>query len=101
MIAMLASGGIMLVMALVLARLLAGPTLHDRLLAAHAFTLCACLLVASLAVGARRPDWADVGIALALGEFVVLAAACKFLRYRTFQPALAPVRPASGESVVA
>jgi multicomponent Na+:H+ antiporter subunit F len=83
---------LMIAMALTAARLFVGPTLHDRLLAAHCFALGACMLIAALAAAARRPDWADVAVALCLADFVVLAAACKFLRYRSFQTALAPLR---------
>jgi multicomponent Na+:H+ antiporter subunit F len=94
-IALAAVIGLMITTALFLVRLFAGPTLHDRLLAAHCFAVSACLLIAALAAAARRPDWIDVGLALALCAFVVLAAACKFLRYRSFQTALAPLRNAS------
>ncbi|MBL8548415.1 MAG: cation:proton antiporter [Hyphomonadaceae bacterium] len=90
MIAISAAGVIAAAMALALVRLFLGPTLHDRLLAAYAFALFACALVAAIAAAARRPDFVDVAIAMALGVFVLLTAAAKFLRYRSFQTALAP-----------
>jgi multicomponent Na+:H+ antiporter subunit F len=97
MIPMLAAGGLMIMMGLALWRLFAGPTLHDRLLAAHLFAIGACVLLAALAVAARRPDWVDAGIAFALAAFVAAAASCKFLRYRSFQSALAPSPAADSE----
>jgi multicomponent Na+:H+ antiporter subunit F len=66
-------------------RLFIGPTLHDRLLAAQSVALMVCLAIAALAVAAGRPDWVDAAIAAALGAFAALAAACKFLRDRSFQ----------------
>jgi multicomponent Na+:H+ antiporter subunit F len=89
-IASFAASGLALLTALFMVRLFIGPTLHDRLLAAQCVAVNACLLIAALATAAKRPDWVDAAIAMALGAFVVLAAGCKFLRYRSFQTALSP-----------
>lgn len=96
MIAIFLAGGVVFVMALALWRVFAGPTLHDRLLAAYFFALAACALIAAIAAAARRPELADVAIGLALGAFAMLAAATKFLRYRSFPSALAPRQSEEG-----
>lgn len=84
-----AASGLVLALALILARLFVGPTLHDRILAAHAFALKAALLIAALAVAAGARAWIDLAIVLVLVDFVIVAAALKFLRYRTLQAPLA------------
>ncbi|MGE0046041.1 MAG: cation:proton antiporter [Hyphomonadaceae bacterium] len=81
--------GVLVALALILLRGFLGPTLHDRMLAAHAFAMRAALLIAIAAVAFGARAWIDAAIALLFAEFVVVAAALKFLRYRTLQAPLA------------
>jgi multicomponent Na+:H+ antiporter subunit F len=68
-----------------LARMLAGPTLYDRALAASAVVGKAALLCAVLAAGFGRSEWADVALGLTAASFAASAASMKFFRFRTFQ----------------
>ncbi len=92
MIALAVLLGVSIALALTLARLFAGPTLYDRLLAANAAVLKLSLVFAALAVAAGRSDWLDASLAAVLCALVLNAAAVKFFRTRTFQAPL--VRPA-------
>jgi multicomponent Na+:H+ antiporter subunit F len=85
MIALAAALVILLAMALVLSRLFAGPTMHDRVLAAHAFALLVALLAAALAAAAREAVWLDFSIVVVLVDLLTVAVSLKFLRYRTMQ----------------
>lgn len=89
MIALLVAAAIALVMALTLPRLLNGPTLYDRALAASAMVLRAALACAALAVAAGRADWVDAALALVLAGLTLNAAVLKFFRARSFQPPMA------------
>jgi multicomponent Na+:H+ antiporter subunit F len=89
MIALAAAAGVAITLALALVRLFAGPTLHDRTLAASAAIVRAALIAAAIAVSAGQAAWIDAAIALALGAFVVNTAVLKFFRARTFQAPLA------------
>jgi len=89
MIALIASIGVAAVLVLSAVRLLAGPTLHDRLLAANAVGVKVCVICAAAAVAANRSDWLDVSLALAFALLTVNAAAAKFFRTRSFQPPIA------------
>jgi multicomponent Na+:H+ antiporter subunit F len=89
MIALIAAILVALTVTLSLARLVAGPTLYDRALAANAIIMRAALVCAALAVAWGRSAWLDVSLALAIGALVVSAATLKFFRSRSFQPSLA------------
>ena len=78
-----------LALALALPRLFAGPTLHDRALAAKTVIIRTILVCAGLAVAAGRSDWIDVAFALAFAAFVLMVAVMKVFRARTFQTPLA------------
>jgi multicomponent Na+:H+ antiporter subunit F len=98
---MIAAGAallILLTMALVSVRLFAGPTIHDRLLALHAFLLAAALLGAAYAAAARQPEWLDFSIVLVLMDLPVVIVSLKFLRYRTLHTPLAGARPDEGDA---
>jgi len=69
-------------MAIVLARLFAGPTLYDRVLAANAFGTYAVLFIGVLGFLTDRPDFLDVALLYALINFVGTIAVLKFFRYR-------------------
>ena len=78
-----------LAMALMLARLFAGPTLYDRVLAANSFgtKTVLFLLIFSMLVG--RSDGVDIALLYALINFVATIAILKFFRYRSLEIALA------------
>lgn len=91
MIAAVAALGVCAACALLLARLVRGPTPFDRLLMAHAVWVNAALVVACLAAIARDPVWIDAALALALLDAALVLAAVKALRRNSFQPPLAPL----------
>ena len=88
MIALAAALIILLAMALILVRLFAGPTMHDRILAVHAFVLLAALLAAAFSAAARKVAWLDFSIVVVLMDLLIVAVSLKFLRYRTMQSPL-------------
>ena len=77
-----ASAGILVVMALVLARALLGPTVYDRILALNTFGTMTVLLVAVLGFLMGRPDFLDISLLYALINFVGTIAVLKFFEYR-------------------
>jgi multicomponent Na+:H+ antiporter subunit F len=92
MIALVATGGASFALCLVLVRLLAGPTLYDRALAAMAAGFLLALIGAALAVSAGRSDFLDVAFAIFFSLFVTSAAVLKYFRVRSLQPPMAPSR---------
>jgi multisubunit Na+/H+ antiporter MnhF subunit len=96
MIAFLCGLALCALLAAALWRLVIGPTLHDRALAAHTCVLLAALAVAALAALDRRVAWIDVAIALLVAEFVLGVAIMKAFRARSLQSALS--RPAQVET---
>lgn len=78
-----------LAMAIMLARLFAGPTLYDRVLAANSFgtKTVLLLLIFSLLVG--RADGVDIALLYALINFIATIAILKLFRYRSLEIALA------------
>lgn len=88
MIALAIIAGLVVALIPALVRLLIGPTLYDRALAAHAIVLKAVLLIAAVAVLRGDAALADAGFALVFAAFVASAAMMKFFRLRTFQPPL-------------
>ena len=91
MIVIAAALGVALASALLLIRLLRGPTPFDRLLIGHALWVNAALIVACLASFAGDAVWLDAALALALLDAVLVLAAVKALRRNSFQPPLAPL----------
>jgi len=94
MIALIAAIGASAALVLVAARLLAGPTLYDRVLAANVLCVKTCVICAAASVAAGRADWIDVCIALAFALLTVNIAAAKFFRAKSFQP---PMTRVAGE----
>lgn len=92
MMALVLAFGAGLALAFGLVRLFAGPTLHDRTLAAKTVLIRAVLVCAAIAVAAGRSDWLDAAFALMFAAFVLLVAVMKVFRARAFQTPL--VRPA-------
>ncbi|MHA6289234.1 monovalent cation/H+ antiporter complex subunit F [Maricaulis sp. CAU 1757] len=76
-------------MAIMLARLFAGPTLYDRVLAANSFATKTLLLLLVFAALVGRQDAIDIALLYALINFVATIAVLKFFRYRSLEIALA------------
>ncbi len=77
-----AAAGILVSMALALARALLGPTVYDRILAVNAFGTKTVLLVAVFGFLTERPDFLDNSLLYALINFVGTIAVLKFFEYR-------------------
>ncbi len=69
-------------MVLVLARLYAGPSLYDRVLAVNSFGTLTVLFIVVLGFLNGRPDFLDIALLYALINFVGTIAILKFFRYR-------------------
>lgn len=87
-----ASAALLLAMALMLARLLKGPTVYDRALAANSFGTKAVLFLCLYGFIADRADGVDIAILYALINFVATIAILKFFRYRSLESGLASTR---------
>lgn len=77
-----AAAGLLVSMALALARALLGPTVYDRILAVNAFGTKTVLLVAVFGFLTERPDFLDISLLYALINFVGTIAVLKFFEYR-------------------
>lgn len=89
MIAVVGAAGAMLALLLCLPRLIFGPTLHDRALAARSLAIRVALIVAASAVVSADARLADVALVMAFSALVLAFAALKAFRLRTFQAPLA------------
>ncbi len=69
-------------MVLVLFRLIAGPTLYDRVLAVNTFGTCTVLFIGASGFLFERPEFLDIALIYALINFVGTLAILKFFRYR-------------------
>lgn len=92
MIAIAAMIGTFAAIALAAVRLLGGPTLQDRVLAANLVIVLAATLCAALATLQLKSGALDVALALLLGAYVINLAALKVFKLGTFQAALARAR---------
>lgn len=79
---------ILISMALMLGRLLAGPTLYDRLLAVNSFGTKTVLFLCVFCFVIGRPDGVDIAILYALMNFIATIAVLKFFRYRALDVSL-------------
>jgi len=73
---------ILVCMCLTLVRLLLGPTVFDRLLAANSFGTKTVLLLALIGFLFDRPHFLDLAIIYALINFVGVIAALRFVKAR-------------------
>lgn len=89
MIAVAAAAGATLMVVLALVRLVLGPTHYDRALAAKSVAVRGALGAGAMAVAAGQSAWIDAALATLLGVLVLMAAAAKVFRARTFQAPLA------------
>ena len=88
MIALAAAAGAALVVVLALVRLVLGPTHYDRALAAKSVAVRGALAAGAISVAAAQTAWIDAALAMLLGGLVLMAAAAKVFRARTFQAPL-------------
>ena len=75
-------------MALLLGRLLSGPTLYDRVLAVNSFGTKTVLFLAVFSLIIGRTDGIDIAILYALMNFIATVAVLKFFRYRSLYVSL-------------
>lgn len=75
-------------MALMLGRLLAGPTLYDRLLAVNSFGTKTVLFLCVFCLVIGRPDGVDIALLYALMNFIATIAVLKFFNYRALDVSL-------------
>lgn len=73
--------GVAVTMLLVLVRVLAGPTVYDRILAINLFGTKTVLLIALLGFFAGRPEFLDLALTYALINFIGTVAVLKFMQY--------------------
>lgn len=75
-------------MAMMLGRLLLGPTLYDRLLAVNSFGTKTVLFLCMFCLVIDRPDGVDIALLYALMNFIATIAVLKFFRYRALDVSL-------------
>ncbi len=75
-------------MTLMLARLLRGPELYDRVLAVNSFGTKTVLFLCVFSFLIGRPDGVDIALLYALMNFIGTIAILKFFRYRALDVAL-------------
>lgn len=85
--------GILVTMALALARAWAGPTVFDRILGLNMFGTKTVLLIAVGSFLMGRPDFLDLGLLYALMNFIGVIAVLRFSRYRDFGGRQPPPTP--------
>lgn len=76
------------ILALVLVRLFAGPTLYDRVVALNSFGTKVILFLCVFAFLVGRADAVDIALLYALINFVSTIAILKFFRYRALNAGL-------------
>lgn len=72
---------ILIVMAIVLGRAIAGPTVYDRILAVNSFGTLTVLLIAVHGFLAGRPDFLDIALVYTLINFIATIAVTKFVQF--------------------
>jgi len=75
-------------MALMLTRLIGGPTLYDRLLAVNSFGTKTVLFLCVFCFIIDRPDGVDIALLYALMNFIATIAVLKFFNYRALDVGL-------------
>ena len=75
-------------MALMLTRLISGPTLYDRLLAVNSFGTKTVLFLCVFCFIIDRPDGVDIALLYALMNFIGTIAVLKFFNYRALDVGL-------------
>src|SRR3546814_11246310 len=77
-----ATAGLLAAMLVTLARVFAGPSLYDRVLAVNSLGTKIVLLIAAMGFLSGRPDFLDIALLYASVNFIGTIAALKFFRYR-------------------
>jgi len=77
-----AAAGLLVTMALALARAFVGPTIYDRILAVNVFGTKTVLMIAVIGFLTGRPDFLDVALVYALINFIGVLTALKVFKYR-------------------
>lgn len=95
---LLAAGvaGLVVAMAMMIGRAIAGPSQYDRILAANSFGTKTVLLIAVAGYLFGRPAFLDIAIVYALINFVTTIALMKFFRYRSLAQPLCQAEPGDG-----
>jgi len=88
--------GILVAMALALARACLGPTLYDRILAVNMFSTKTVLMIAVLGFLMGRPEFLDIALVYALINFVATIAVLKYFKYTDL--GIGPSSSANGSS---
>ncbi|WP_423821254.1 monovalent cation/H+ antiporter complex subunit F [Salinisphaera sp. SPP-AMP-43] len=73
--------GVVVTMLFLLVRVLAGPTVYDRILAINLFGTKTVLLIAVLGFLNGRPEFLDLALTYALINFIGTVAVLKFMQY--------------------
>lgn len=74
--------GLLVAMAVTVARVCTGPKIYDRILAVNAMGTKTVLFIAVLCFATGRPDFLDVALVYALINFIGTIAVLKFMHYR-------------------
>jgi len=69
-------------MVIMLARLIGGPTMYDRLLAVNSFGTKTILFLCVFCFVINRPDGVDIALLYALMNFIATIAVLKFFNYQ-------------------
>jgi multicomponent Na+:H+ antiporter subunit F len=88
-----AAAGLLVAMALMIARAIVGPSHYDRILAGNSFGTKTVLFLALIGFLFGRPAFLDVAIVYALINFVTTIALMKFFRYRSLAQPLTSAGP--------
>ncbi len=72
---------LLVVMAMVLARAIAGPSVYDRILAVNSFGTLTVLLIAVHGFLTDRPDFLDIALVYTLINFIATIAVTKFVKF--------------------
>lgn len=79
-------------MAFMLARLIGGPTLYDRLLAVNSIGTKTVLFLCVFCFLIGRPDGVDIALLYALMNFIATIAVLKFFNYKALNVGLMDVK---------
>ena len=85
-------------MALLLGRLLSGPTLYDRVFAVNSFGTKTVLFLAVFSLIIGRQDGIDIAILYALMNFIATIAVLKFFRYSALDVSMEHVSKGLGDT---
>lgn len=91
MLLLAGTAGLLVAMAMMIARAIMGPSHYDRILAVNSFGTKTVLLLAVIGFMFGRPAFLDIAIVYALINFTATIALMKFFRYLALgQPLGAP-----------